>query len=292
APDRLRFDFVHQKPVSAEEIAAVEKLANEMVLDNSSVETRLMALEDAKASGAMALFGEKYGDTVRVASIGDGAFSLELCGGTHVRATGDIGLCLITEESGVAAGVRRIEAVTGLGALAEARGAIDELGEALAESRAKRGELAAWVRAQQAAVSRAQKEAQQLRTKLALGGGGGGAADEGQTKIGDATLVARQVDGVDKESLRALADTLKSRLSSGIVVLAAPLEEGKVAIVATVTPDLAKRAPAGQIVKHLAPIVGGGGGGRPDFAEAGGKDASQIPALLTEARALAERLLG
>ncbi|MDP1570516.1 MAG: alanine--tRNA ligase [Vicinamibacterales bacterium] len=292
APDRLRFDFVHFSAVTVEERREVERLVNTAILKNEPVATELRNTQEAIAAGAMALFGEKYGDTVRVVAIGDGQFSTELCGGTHVRATGDIGLCLITEESGVAAGVRRIEAVTGLGALALARGAIDEVGEAAAAAHARPGALTEWIRAQQAALTKAQKDVQQLKTKVALGGGGGTASGgDDQMEIGGATLIARQVDGVDKASLRSLADTLKSRLQSGIIVLAAPLEDGKVALIASVTPDLTKKAPAGQIVKKLAPIVGGGGGGRPDFAEAGGKDPAQIPALLAEARTLVRELL-
>jgi len=256
------------------------------------VATTVRNTQEAIAAGATALFGEKYGDTVRVVSVGDGAFSTELCGGTHVHATGDIGACLITEDSGVAAGVRRIEAVTGMGAVALARRTVGELDEALAVSGAKRGTLADWVKASQQEHSRLQKEMQQLRTKLALGGSGGAAgSDADHVDIAGSTFIARAVNDVDKESLRALADTLKSRMKSGVIVLAAPMADGKVTIIASVTPDLSKKAPAGQIVKHLAPIVGGGGGGRPDFAEAGGKDQAKIPALLAEARTLVERLL-
>jgi alanyl-tRNA synthetase len=290
APDRLRFDFIHFAALTDAERETIERLVNEAILRNEPVVTEVRNTRDAIAAGATALFGEKYGDTVRVVAIGDGAFSLELCGGTHVGATGDIGLCLLTEESGVAAGVRRIEAVTGLGALAAAREAMDALSEAAGVAHARPPELAAWIRTQQSLASRAQKEIQQLRTRLALGGGGG-AADEGRTDVAGVTLIARQVDGVEKASLRALADTLKSRLSSGVVVLAAPQEDGKVAIVVSVTQDLAGRAPAGQLVRQLAPIVGGGGGGRADFAEAGGRDASRIPDLLAEARVLLQRTL-
>jgi alanyl-tRNA synthetase len=239
----------------------------------------------------MALFGEKYGDRVRVVSIGDGKFSTELCGGTHVRATGDIGLFLITEESGVAAGVRRIEAVTGLGAYELARKSFDEIRQARSESGARPGELAQYIAAQQQQVKARDKEIQQLKTRLALGGGGRGSADDDKIQIGESTLIARQISDVDSESLRTLADTLKSRLKSGVVILAAPMAEGKVSLVVTVTPDLAKKAPAGQLVKTLAPIVGGGGGGRPDFAQAGGKDASKITELLSAAQKEVTKLL-
>ena len=152
------------------------------------------------------------------------------------------------------------------------------------------GKLSLWVAANQQLLSRAQKEIQQLKTKVALGGGSG-AADDGNVEIAGSTLIARQVADVDKESLRALADTLKSRLKSGVIVLAAAMPDGKVSLIASVTPDLSKKAPAGQLVKQLAPIVGGGGGGRPDFAEAGGKDASRITELIAEAQTLVRKLL-
>jgi alanyl-tRNA synthetase len=276
--------------VTPEQLAEVEHIVNTAILKNDPVNTAVRNTQEAIASGAMALFGEKYGDKVRVVSVGDGSFSTELCGGTHVRATGDIGALLVTDESGVAAGVRRIEAVTGMNAVDLARTAVAEIKAIAAESGAKRGALVDWVRQQHAAVSRAHKEVQQLKTKLAIGGSGGG-KDEGQVTIAGATLIAREVTDVDKESLRALADTLKSRLTSGVIVLAAAMADGKVSLIASVTPDLAKKAPAGQLVKQLAPIVGGGGGGRADFAEAGGKDATKITDLLKEARVLVEQLL-
>jgi alanyl-tRNA synthetase len=289
APDRLRFDFVHFSAVTRDEVQQVERLVNESVLKNETVNTSVRNTQEAIASGAMALFGEKYGDKVRVVSIGDGAFSTELCGGTHVRATGDIGAFLVTEESGVAAGVRRIEAVTGIGAYELARKSVDEVEQAIAVSGAKRGEVALWIQGHQQILGKAQKEIQQLKTKLALGGGDGG--DDERVEIAGATLIARQVADVDKESLRALADTLKSRVKSGVIILAAAMPDGKVSLIASVTPDLSKKAPAGQLVKQLAPIVGGGGGGRPDFAEAGGKDASRITELLEAARKLVTELL-
>jgi len=291
APDRLRFDFMHFSAVTPEELAQIERIVNEFVLQNEAVNTAVRNTQEAIAAGAMALFGEKYGDQVRVVSIGDGTFSTELCGGTHVRATGDIGLFLMTEESGVAAGVRRIEAVTGLGAYALARASVSQVEDAIEASGAKPGELAAWIESHQQLLAKSQKQIQQLKTRLALGGGGSGAADDDKITIGDSTLIARQMSDVDSESLRTLADTLKSRLKSGVVVLAAALPEGTVSLVVTVTPDLTKKAPAGQLVKTLAPIVGGGGGGRPDFAQAGGKDASRITELLAAAQKEVTRLL-
>ena len=301
APDRLRFDFVAFEAVTPAEIARIERIVNEQILGNSPVQTDVRSTDEAIAGGAMALFGEKYGDRVRVVTVpgvaGDTKtdetpFSVELCGGTHVRATGDIGLFLITEESGVAAGVRRIEAVTGLGAYAFARERLDRLSEATRTLNAKPQDLADAINAHLASESKLKKEVQQLKTKLALGGGSGtGATGDEQVEFGGVTLISRRVDDVDKESLRSLADTLKSRLTSGIVVLAAPSAEGKVTIIATVTPDLVKRTPAGQLVKQLAPIVGGGGGGRADFAEAGGKDPSKIGEMLAEARKIVQGML-
>jgi alanyl-tRNA synthetase len=301
APDRLRFDFVAFEAVTPAELTRIERIVNEQIVGNSPVQTEVRSTDEAIAAGAMALFGEKYGDRVRVVTVpgvpGDGRtsglapFSVELCGGTHVRATGDIGLFLITEESGVAAGVRRIEAVTGLGAYRFARERIDALNEATRTLNARPRELADAINARLASESKLKKEVQQLKTKLALGGGGPQAGADESMELNGVTFISRRVDEVDKESLRSLADTLKSRLKSGIVLLAAPSAEGKVTIIATVTPDLVKRTPAGQLVKHLAPIVGGGGGGRPDFAEAGGKDPSKIDEMLAESRKLVERLL-
>jgi alanyl-tRNA synthetase len=289
APDRLRFDFVHFSAVTPDELTRIERIVNEYIVRNVPVQTEIRNTQEAMAAGAMALFGEKYGDRVRVVSVP--SFSVELCGGTHVGATGDIGSFYITEEAGVAAGVRRLEAVTGLGAHAYARERIDVVRALTSELNARPDGVVSVVLGQAATISALRKEVQQLKTKVALGGGAN-AQDEGRVEINGVTLIARQVNDVDKESLRSLADTLKSRLKSGIVFLAAPSADGKVSIIASVTPDLTKRAPAGQIVKELAPVVGGKGGGRPDFAEAGGKDPAKIAEMLVESRKLVERLLG
>jgi alanyl-tRNA synthetase len=230
----------------------------------------------------MALFGEKYGDRVRVVSIP--GFSTELCGGTHVRATGDIGPFVITEESGVAAGVRRIEALTGAGAVAhiqdQAAGlqrTTDALGTPLEQAPAAIAKL-------QADLKRLSRENDQLKMKLALGGGSAGGADAGdEVAIGDAKLIARRVEGLEKAALRGLSDSLRDRIKRGVVILAAE-QDGKVTLLVSVTKDLTDRVKAGQLVKELAPIVGGGGGGRPDFAEAGGKDPSKIDEMLAAAR--------
>jgi alanyl-tRNA synthetase len=219
-------------------------------------------------------------------------FNTELCGGTHVRATGDIGLFAIASESGVAAGVRRIEATTGAQSLREFQNARDTLGALSASLNAAPAQLAPRVAALQDDVKRLTRELQQAKTKAAFAGGaGGGAADSAaeSVQVAGVTLVARQVEGLDKDGLRALVDRHREQIKSGVVVLAAPVD-GKVLIVAGVTPDLVKKIPAGQVVKQLAPIVGGGGGGRPDFAEAGGKDPSKIGELLAASRAVVEKL--
>ncbi len=294
APDRLRFDFVHFSPLSPHQRREIEAIVNREILRNTVVNTAVKNTQDAIAAGAMALFGEKYGDQVRVVSIGDGSFSMELCGGTHVAATGDIGLFLLTDESGVAAGVRRIEALTGEGAIAFARQRIDLVDGVLRALNVKPQELIAALDSQTSTVAKLRKEVQQLKTRVALGGGassGGDTEEPGRQEIHGVPVIARSVADVDKDSLRSLADALKSRLKSGIVFLAAPMADGKVVIIASVTADLIKRAPAGQLVKQLAPIVGGGGGGRPDFAEAGGKHPEKIEEMLAESRKLLHSLL-
>jgi alanyl-tRNA synthetase len=291
APDRLRFDFVQPSAIAADALAAIERLVNDHVLRNTVVTTEIKPTAEAMAAGAMALFGEKYGDTVRVVSIP--GFSLELCGGTHVRATGDIGLFAITSESGVAAGVRRVEAVTGTGAY-EHYGTLHRgYGELLQAIGAEPAQARGAVEKLQAEVKRLTRELQEAKVKAAMGGGAAAAGGGGDDRIAlnGASFIARRADGLDRAALRTLADSLKDRLGSGIVVLAAEAD-GKVSLVVSVTKDLTARVPAGQVVKQIAPIVGGGGGGRPDFAEAGGKDPGKIADLLKESRVVVERMLG
>ena len=287
APDRLRFDFVHFSALTREQLLEIEQIVNVQVLRNTPVETAVKKTDEAIAAGAMALFGEKYGDRVRVVSIP--GFSVELCGGTHVRATGDIGLFAILSESGVAAGVRRIEAICGLEALKAYQRDRDELAAVAAALTARPGELATRIAALADENKRLARDLQQARMKAALGGSGTGT---GTTAIDVAgiKLVAREVSGLDKDGLRALVDRHRDAIESGVVVLACS-SDGKVSVVVGVTPDLTKKVSAGDVVKQLAPIVGGRGGGRPDFAEAGGKDASKIPDLLSASRTLVEKLL-
>jgi alanyl-tRNA synthetase len=234
----------------------------------------------------MALFGEKYGDRVRVVSVP--GFSMELCGGTHVGATGDIGLFAIVGEGGVAAGVRRIEAVTGAGAIAWAqhqRTALERVLDTLHVSEAQAVEA---IERLQTETKRLTREVSQLKTTLAMGGGASGTDDT--VDIAGIALARRKVADLDRDALRGLADALKAKIKSGVVVIASA-NDGKVQIVVAVTPDLTARIKAGQIVKEIAPIVGGGGGGRPDFAEAGGKDPGKIDELLERSRAVIEAML-
>jgi alanyl-tRNA synthetase len=281
APDRLRFDFTHDAGLTPDERRDIERVVNEQIFRNTPVVTEEKSTDEAIKGGAMALFGEKYGDRVRVVSIP--GFSVELCGGTHVRATGDIGPFVITEESGVAAGVRRIEALTGGGAVEHIQAQAASLQKTLGALGTGADQAPDAVARLQAEAKRLARENEQLKMKLALGGGsGGGAQASDEVTIGDAKLVARRVEGLEKGALRGLADSLRDRLKRGVVVLAAE-QDGKVHLLVSVTKDLTDRVKAGQLVKELAPIVGGGGGGRPDFAEAGGKDASKIDALLSAA---------
>jgi alanyl-tRNA synthetase len=282
APDRLRFDFAHAAALSAEERRDVERVVNQQIYRNTTVDTQVRATEDAIKDGAMALFGEKYGDKVRVVSVA--GFSTELCGGTHVRATGDIGPFVITEESGVAAGVRRIEAVTGDGAVTHIQDTETALHQTLHALGVPGDHAAEAVARLQADAKRLARENDQLKMKLALGGGQGTEHDD-TVAVGDAKLIARRVSGLEKSALRALSDSLRDRLKRGVVVLAAE-SDGKVQLLVSVTKDLTDRVKAGQLVKELAPIIGGGGGGRPDFAEAGGKDGSRIDELLARAQEL------
>ncbi len=288
APDRLRFDFVHFQPVSREELERIERIVNEQIVRNTPVETDVRPTQEAIAAGAMALFGEKYGDTVRVVSVP--RFSMELCGGTHVSATGDIGFFAIVAEGGVAAGVRRIEAVTGNGAVAWAqrqRGVLTEILDAL---HAPDDQAVEAIEKLQSEAKRLGREVTQLKTKLAMGGGGS-AEDTDTVEVAGVKLARRKVEDLDKDALRGLSDSLKARIKSGVVVLASA-SNGKVQIVVAVTPDLTSRVKAGQIVKEIAPIVGGGGGGRPDFAEAGGKQPEKIDEMLGASEGVLARLLG
>jgi alanyl-tRNA synthetase len=287
APERLRFDFSHPKPMTAEEIEQVEDIANDFVLQNTPVTTRLMAVDDAIASGARALFGEKYGDEVRVVAMGEGGgnaigWSIELCGGTHVRRTGDIGLISLVGEAGVAAGVRRIEALTGKTARKTAHKQLQVVKAAAAELKVPPEEMPARVGALLEERKKLERDLSDARKKLAMGGGSkdvGAASDVRQ--VNGVKLLARAVTGIELKDLRSLADEGKRQVGSGVVAIVATAEDGKAGIVVGVTDDLTKRFNAVELVKKGAEALGGkGGGGRPDMAQAGGPDGSKADAAL------------
>ncbi len=288
APDRLRFDFVHSSPVTREQLAELERIVNAQIYRNAPVVTEERSTQEAMASGAMALFGEKYGERVRVVSIP--GFSMELCGGTHCAATGDIGFFTILSESGVAAGVRRIEALTGEGAVQyyqKQRSALDDMLGALGTT-AERGLPA--IEQLQAETKRLARTVSELKTKIAMGGGAGQKAAYETVDVSGVQLATTVADGLEKDEVRTLVDSIRNQIGSGVVLVTASAP-GKVSIVASVSHDLTKRVSAGELVKRLAPIVGGRGGGRPDFAEAGGKDEGKVAAVRQEAPSVLKSLL-
>jgi alanyl-tRNA synthetase len=279
APDRLRFDFSHPKPMSPDEIERVEDIANDMVLQNRPVTTRLMAVDDAIASGARALFGEKYGDEVRVVAMGEGGgntmgWSVELCGGTHVRRTGDIGVISLVGEAGVAAGVRRIEALTGKAARKAANKQLQVVKAAAAELKVPLEEMPGRIEELLDERKKLERDLSGAKKKLAMGGGKSEAGDVRQ--VNGVKLLARAVSGIELKDLRSLADEGKRQVGSGVVAIVATSEDGKAGIVVGVTDDLTKRFNAVELVKKGAEALGGkGGGGRPDMAQAGGPDGSK-----------------
>jgi alanyl-tRNA synthetase len=287
APDRLRFDFSHFEPVSAEQLSGIESAVNLEIRKNTEAQTRTMSYDDAIGAGAMALFGEKYDDRVRVMSLGD--FSTELCGGTHVRRTGDIGFFKITQETGVASGVRRIEAVTGEGAMAWLQAeedALDALGGLL---KAGRSELTGKVQNLVERNRQLEKEVAALRGQLASGQGVDPVSEA--VDVQGVKVLARRIDGADAKALRDAVDQLKNKLGSSVVVLGAA-EGGKVRLAAGVSKDQLKVLNAGKIIGAVAEAVGGKGGGRPDFAQAGGSDPSKLDAALASVSSLVASALG
>ena len=276
APDRLRFDFSHPAPLTRAELREIERLVNDHVRDNAETLAKVMPIDEAMAAGAMALFGEKYGDEVRVLRIG-GDFSMELCGGTHVERAGDIGLFRIVSEGGVAAGVRRIEAVTGAAALDYDNASEDRLLEIAGLLKAGRDDVNGKVVALLDRSRALEKELDRLKTKLASGGGSDLASQA--VDIDGIKVLAAQIDGADAKALREAVDRLKDKLGSAAIVLGAT-NDGKVSLVAGVTRDLTDRIRAGDLVNAVATRVGGRGGGRPDMAQAGGDDPAALPGAL------------
>jgi alanyl-tRNA synthetase len=273
APDRLRFDFTHDAPLTEREVERIEDLANAWIEQNAAAQVRTLPYKEAIAAGAVAIFEEKYGDEVRVVSFGD--FSTELCGGTHARATGDIGLLKVVAEAGIAAGVRRIEALTGLGALHHLRDQERELRRVGELLRVAPGDAAA--RVERLLEERKEKDREIASLKNASRGATAGELISEARELGGTRVLAARAEGASGKELRGMVDDLRGKLGSGIVLLAAE-QDGRVSLALGVTPDLKGRFPAGDLVREVAAVVGGKGGGRPDFAQAGGSDATQVDA--------------
>jgi len=277
APDRLRFDYTYHQPLTDEQIRRIEDLVNGKIRENVEVTKTVMPIAEAKKSGAVAMFGEKYGESVRIVAAGD--WSREFCGGCHVNRTGDIGVFKIVSDRSLAAGVRRMEALTG-------RGVIEHFRER---------ELAAQEQQRQFQEKQKQleKELKQLKTKMASVGTGfsRSESDDGAIDVGGVKLVTRRADDISGGDLRNLADTLRSRLKSGVVVLGS-VSDSKVTLLTAVTKDLLDRVSASSLIAKLAPIVGGKGGGKPDLAQAGGKDPDKLGEALDRAPAALRELLG
>ncbi len=288
APDRLRFDFSHTQPVTPLELDTIERLVNAEIRRNSAADIRHMHYDAAIKSGAMALFGEKYGDQVRVLRFGD--FSTELCGGTHVGRTGDIGFFRITSEGGIASGIRRIEAVTGEAALQAVKATDSTLKRVAAALRSTPAELESKVTQLVEQQKKSERELASLKSKLTSGHRGDLAASAVHVK--GVQVVATAIDGADAQSLREAVDSLKGRLGSAVIVLGTVTEDGKVSLVAGVTADLTQKIRAGDLVGEISKIVGGRGGGRPDFAQAGGTDPSRLEAALAAVEPLVAEKLG
>ncbi|VFR47676.1 Alanyl-tRNA synthetase [plant metagenome] len=279
-PDKTRFDFAHDAPMTADQIAEVERIVNAEVLANAPVQARVMAFDDAVQEGAMALFGEKYGDSVRVLDIGS---SRELCGGTHVVRTGDIGLFKIVAEGGVAAGVRRVEAITGDNALKWVQNLNATLARAAGALKTQPAELPERIAQVQEQVRALEKDLEQARAKLAASAGNDLAASAA-VDLGGAKLLAAVVKDVDPKALRGMVDQIKDRLKPAVVLLAAGGPDGKISVVGGVTPELVGRVKAGDLVGHVAGQIGGKGGGRPDMAMGGGVDLAALPAAVDSVR--------
>jgi alanyl-tRNA synthetase len=294
APDRLRFDFSHGKALSADELARVEREVNDFIRQNSPVETRIMTPDDARGIGAQALFGEKYGDEVRVVSMGtlNGSgkgrdaqtYSIELCGGTHVRQTGDIGVFVALGDSASSAGVRRIEALTGQAAFDYLSAQDRRMADLALEMNAQPGEVLERVRILKDDRKRLENEVAQLRQQLAMSGGGA-AAPEAQ-EVNGIPFLAQTLTGVNGKDLAGLIDAHKDRMGSGAILLIADTG-GKAAVAAGVTDDLSTRVSAVDLVRAAVESLGGkGGGGRPDFAQGGGPDAAKAPDAIAAAETL------
>ncbi|MBK9949183.1 MAG: alanine--tRNA ligase [Nitrospira sp.] len=284
-PNRLRFDFAHFRPLSSRDIDEIESTVNEEIRKNESVSTEVMSIQDAVTKGALAFFGDKYGEQVRVVSVE--SFSKELCGGTHCRQTGEIGLFRIVSETGVAAGVRRLEAQTGSGAynqLKTLEGEVRQLSDLL---KVGQSEIVARTRKLLTQLKDKERELEDVKLRMA----GGAAAASTIKSIAGVSVHVQRTDGLDANAMRALADQLRDKMKSGVIALGAVMDEGKVSLLVVVTKDLIGRVKAGDLIKPMAAEVGGTGGGRPEMAQAGGKDASRLDAALEKVFSLVETLL-
>jgi len=293
APNYLRFDFTHYQPMSAAELAEVEDLVNRYILKNEPVTTNMMALEEAMRSGAVAMFGEKYGSEVRVLSVGGGEFSRELCGGTHVRATGDIGSFKITSDEAIASGVRRIRAITGFDAFERFREDERLIDASLGALNTQRDNLPNAIARLQDELKKIRKEMDELKLKIATGsiGSGPGAANGDEAReINGVKVLGKIVEGLDGNGTRQLSDTLLARLKSGVVVLGRK-DDGKVGIIVRVSGDLTGRVKAGDVIREIAPIVGGRGGGKPDMAEGGGTEPGKLAEAIDASYSVIEKML-
>jgi len=285
-PDKTRFDFAQDAPMTAEQIARVEAIVNAEVLANNATQSQVMAYDDAVKGGAMALFGEKYGDKVRVLDIG---FSRELCGGTHVMRTGDIGMFKIVAETGVAAGVRRIEAITGDNTVAWVQAQTALLSRAAGVLRTPAAELPDRIAQVQDQVKTLEKELDQARSKLAASAGNDLAA-KATIDVKGVKVLAAGIGAVDPKALRGMVDQLKDKLKSAVVLLAGS-QDGKISVVGGVTADLTGRVKAGDLVGFVSSQIGGKGGGRPDMAMGGGSDADALPDAIASVRQWVEERL-
>ncbi|CUS39435.1 alanyl-tRNA synthetase [Candidatus Nitrospira nitrosa] len=284
-PNRLRFDFAHFRPLSSRDIDEIESTVNKEIRKNESVSTEVMSIQDAVAKGALAFFGDKYGEQVRVVSVE--SFSKELCGGTHCRQTGEIGLFRIVSETGVAAGVRRLEAQTGSGAYNQIKTLEAEVRQLSDLLKVGQSEIVARTRKLLTQLKDKERELEDVKLKMA----GGAAAASTIKSIAGVSVHVQRTDGLDANAMRALADQLRDKMKSGVIALGAVMDEGKVSLLVVVTKDLIGRVKAGDLIKPMAAEVGGTGGGRPEMAQAGGKDASRLDAALEKVFSLVETLL-
>ncbi|MGB7209992.1 MAG: alanine--tRNA ligase-related protein [Pyrinomonadaceae bacterium] len=276
APNYLRFDFTHYQPMTEAELTEIEDLVNQYILENHPVNTNVMAIEEAMRGGAMALFGEKYGSDVRVLSVGDGVFSKELCGGTHVRATGDIGSFKITSDEAIASGVRRIRAITGFDAFERFREDERLIDRSLGALKTQRDNLPSAIEKLQEELKRTRKENDELKLKIATGTVGEASSNGDEAReVAGIKVLGKIVEGLDANGTRQLSDTLLSRMKSGVVVLGRK-DDGKVSIIVRVSDDLTGKIKAGNVIKEIIPIVGGRGGGKPDMAEGGGSEPDKL----------------